>query len=90
MKKSIKLLCSKAEEVYSKYATMEGCDKEELDSLYDKASEMANTMYDMDVLNALHKLIIVKRHSISGVIVENGIKIKYTNHDSVITAEIIK
>lgn len=83
-------LCNKAEGVYNKYATMEGCDKEELDSLYNSLNEAAKVTDNIDILVALHLLLKIKRHQIDGIIIENGRKIKYINHDSIITTEIIK
>lgn len=90
MKREVRVLYNKVEKIYDQYATMEGCDKEELDSLYNELHERAKAMDDYDILAALHTVLIVKCHQISGVIIENGVKIKYTNHDSVATAEILE
>lgn len=100
MSTEVKNLKEKASELYIQYVSLSGCDDEELNTTYDKVAElMRDSMRNEEIYSAedlqqlaesYKKLFYIKSHRITGVIIKNGIKTKYSNKDGLITVQLMK
>lgn len=80
-------LCEKARDLYIQYVSMEGCEESELNSIYGELNKSKRTE---ETLEAVQKLLYIKLHKIGGVMKQDGKKVRYLVHGSVVSVEVIK
>ena len=100
MSTEVKNLKEKASELYIQYVSLSGCNDEELNTAYDNVAElMGDSMRNEEIYSAedlqqlaecYKKLFYIKSHRITGVIIKNGIKTKYSNKDGLVTVQLMK
>lgn len=96
----VKNLKEKVSELYIQYVSLSGCDARELAATYDSIAELTEDSmrneknYSEEDLQQLSesykKLFYIKSHKITGVIIKNGIKTKYSNKDGLVTAQLME
>ena len=81
-------LIQKASDLYIQYVSLAGCKEEDVEETYRALNKCER---NTETLEAIQRLLYIKLHKITGVIISNNIKVKYIcKKDEFLRAEVIK
>lgn len=81
-------LVLKASELYIQYVSLSGCEEKELEETFKALNKCKR---NVENLEAIQRLLYIKLHKITGIIINNGIKVKYIcKKDGLLKTEVVK
>lgn len=81
-------LVLKASELYIQYVSLSGCEEKELEETFKALNKCKR---NMETLDAIQRLLYIKLHKITGVIISNGVKVRYIcKKDELLKTEVVK
>lgn len=89
---NIQELCKEIDNQYRLYTSMEGADKESCNKLLALVSNFIESEEDFnkpDFMDYYRKLFSILQHMEEGVVVKNGVKLKYTRSEEGINVQVI-
>lgn len=81
-------LIQKASDLYIQYVSLAGCKEEDVEETYRALNKCER---NTETLEAIQRLLYIKLHKITGVIISNDVKVKYIcKKDEFLRTEVIK